>query len=127
MAEVSIQNWMNLTTRKFVIASLPYEIDEGQAVVIKGGSGGQFFNRYIFQEALGINPEHFDHRLADPSISFAPGSPICHPLGSSPISGLLILLPGNVTPYPSDEEPLSLPKRSCHFRASAYSYMAYQR
>jgi nitroreductase len=26
-----------------------------------------------------INTEHFNHRSADPSISFTPGSPICHP------------------------------------------------
>ena len=47
-----------------------------------------------------INPEHFDHRSADPSISFAPGSPICHPLGRAFLSpGLLILLPGKVEPH----------------------------
>jgi len=28
-----------------------------------------------------INSEHFDHRSADPSISFTAGSRICHPLG----------------------------------------------
>ncbi len=40
---------------------------------------GQFFNRYIFQEGLWTNREHFDHRSADPAISFTPGSPICNP------------------------------------------------
>ena len=40
---------------------------------------GQFFNCYIFQETLWINSEHFDHRSADATMPFAPGSPICHP------------------------------------------------
>jgi hypothetical protein len=60
-----------------------------------GDQGGQFFNRYFFQDALGINSEHFNHRSTDPSISFAPGSPIRQPSRKSfPVSSLLIVLPG---------------------------------
>ena len=58
----------------------------GQKVDLKSGSDGQFFNRYIFQETLLINSERFDRCLTDPSISFAPASSICHPLGKALLS-----------------------------------------
>jgi hypothetical protein len=75
-----------------------------------------------------MNPEHFDRRSADPSISPATCSPIFNPLEKALLSpGLSIHIPGNATPYPSDREPPSPPKRLWHFRASACSYMAYQR
>jgi hypothetical protein len=48
--------------------------------------GGHFFKCYIFQEAVRINTEDSDHRSAEPSISFAPGSPIYHPLGKALLS-----------------------------------------
>jgi hypothetical protein len=41
-----------------------------------------------------------DHLAADPSIPFAPGSPVCHQFGKALLSpGLSILLPGKVEPH----------------------------
>jgi hypothetical protein len=68
----------------------------GQKIDLKSGSEGQFINRYIFQDS-----EHFGHRLADPSISFAPASPACHPLGKALLSpGLLRCLAKSVDRTP---------------------------
>ncbi len=53
------------------------------------------------QQVSFINPEHFDHRSADASISFAPGSPICHPLEKALLSpSLSILLHGSEAALP---------------------------
>jgi hypothetical protein len=67
------------------VRGVPSDLDfligwiRGLALQSSSKARGSIHQLLHFPRAQLTNPEHFDHRSADPSISFAPGSPICQP------------------------------------------------